>query len=686
MPDKVTRKTARDVSTEGIADLVRRCAGYVTAVTGFLTGLINFIILLRGDRALATVILLGAGAAMLLGSLIYLRVSRVASARTTVRKGRETLWEHRYSQRVRRLAIVGILVMPLVGAAGYGIWRQWRKAPPNRIVILIADFESVDGEGYGVTQQVIEQLRSAVAQYAEVEIQALDRIITAKEGSKVARELGQDRNAGIVLWGWCHKSQVTVHFDLLMRPPGSVGLERDKETVVAVGVGLDESFSVQTQVSSDMAYLTLLTIGLVRYEVGDLDGAIERWQKALGLTTGPQQMVDPARLYKHLGDAYLYKGDFNSAIRHYTQAVETNPSMAVAVLNRGAAYYLSGDRARAADDSDRAITLLNEHLARNPGDAEAYYDRGIAYYHKGDMDRAIADFTAAVGLEPGFVFAFDNRAGAYAEKGDYERALADINESVRLVPTATGYFSRGNMHFQLRRYDLAVADYTRAIELDPRYVLAYDNRGVVYNRLGDVERAVRDFARAIELAPGFADPYHNRGLAYAGAGALDLAIADFSAAIARSPGDASILLHRGIANGQRGDFDKALADYELAIKLKPDYSKAFNNRGIVFAQRRDYRRAIEDFTRAIQLDPSNLNALQNRARAYEQVGESAKADADRLEFERLKPNAGAESRPLLNRLDMNTDDQILLRFVTLSTSYGKFLPTYLDITLSLTRV
>jgi tetratricopeptide (TPR) repeat protein len=64
---------------------------------------------------------------------------------------------------------------------------------------------------------------------------------------------------------------------------------------------------------------------------------------------------------------------------------------------------------------------------------------------------------------------------------------------------------------QLGKYDLAIQDYTKALEVDPANSFAYYNRGITKDRMGDFEGAVADFSSAITLDPGNADFYHNRG-------------------------------------------------------------------------------------------------------------------------------------------------------------------------------
>ena len=60
----------------------------------------------------------------------------------------------------------------------------------------------------------------------------------------------------------------------------------------------------------------------------------------------------------------------------------------------------------------------------------------------------------------------------------------------------------------------AIADYTRAIKLDPKNVNVYNNRGTEKQNAGDIAGALADFSRAIEVNPLEPDPYYNRGTIY----------------------------------------------------------------------------------------------------------------------------------------------------------------------------
>ena len=64
-------------------------------------------------------------------------------------------------------------------------------------------------------------------------------------------------------------------------------------------------------------------------------------------------------------------------------------------------------------------------------------------------------------------------------------------------PTRTEALAKAN----LKEYSEAIADYDKAIELDPNFALAYYNRGITYRELGKEEEAKEDFKKAQELDP-----------------------------------------------------------------------------------------------------------------------------------------------------------------------------------------
>ena len=78
-------------------------------------------------------------------------------------------------------------------------------------------------------------------------------------------------------------------------------------------------------------------------------------------------------------------------------------------------------------------------------------------------------------------------------------AVVDSRHAMRQTLTIA-YHRRGVAYARQKDYDRAIADYTKAIELEPRNPSAYNDRGIAYTSKGDYERAIVDVTRAVELA------------------------------------------------------------------------------------------------------------------------------------------------------------------------------------------
>lgn len=182
--------------------------------------------------------------------------------------------------------------------------------------------------------------------------------------------------------------------------------------------------------------------------------------------------------------------------------------------------------------------------------------------------------------------------------------------------SAAGYLSRGNARWKKGNLDGAIADYTKAIQLDPNFADAYLNRGAARNLKDDSEGAMADYSKAIELDPNPADAYLYRGILLNDKGSLDSALVDFNKAIELNPRSAPAYNHRGVARDRKGELDSAIADYSKALALDPGYVEAFYNRGNARNKRGEWGGAIADLTELIKIDPRLAEAYNHRAWPY----------------------------------------------------------------------
>ena len=197
--------------------------------------------------------------------------------------------------------------------------------------------------------------------------------------------------------------------------------------------------------------------------------------------------------------------------------------------------------------------------------------------------------------------------------GQMDLAIATYSRAIELNPNNAGaYNNRGIAYKEKGEHECAIEDYNKAIELNPKLASAYVNRGSAYGAKGEFDRTLSDCNKAIELDPKLAGAYSNRGAAYSKKGELDLAIADCNKAIELDPKLAEAYSNRGVAYDGKGEHDLAIKDYTMAVKHQPDYAEAYYNRGLVYAEKGELNSAIVNFTKVIELDPDCAGAYYNR--------------------------------------------------------------------------
>ncbi len=142
-------------------------------------------------------------------------------------------------------------------------------------------------------------------------------------------------------------------------------------------------------------------------------------------------------------------------------------------------------------------------------------------------------------------------------RGRYDLAVAAYDDALKdtsLPPArqAPLYTDRGVAKWRLKQMDEAIADFTKAVSLNPEYAPAYNNRGNVYLDLNRADEAYKDFDRAISIAPGFGAAYSNRANVNQKLKRFEAAEKDFRKAIELLPGSAVPLNGRGKIARRRG--------------------------------------------------------------------------------------------------------------------------------------
>jgi len=173
-------------------------------------------------------------------------------------------------------------------------------------------------------------------------------------------------------------------------------------------------------------------------------------------------------------------------------------------------------------DYDKAIAACTALIRQNPNNAKAYYIRGsqhdqmaMAIVLSNDRsknapalyDRAFADLSKAIELNPGYLDAYWARARVRQGRSEsFQAQTADYDRAVRAAPDNPEVYSSRAYHYGLAAakqganlYDLAIADYNKALSLKPRSANLLAQRGSMYHSRGDCATAVKDYSAAIAI-------------------------------------------------------------------------------------------------------------------------------------------------------------------------------------------
>lgn len=199
-------------------------------------------------------------------------------------------------------------------------------------------------------------------------------------------------------------------------------------------------------------------------------------------------------------------------------------------------------------------------------------------------------------------------------EGRYQQAIDNFNKLIQLDPELhEAYFFRGIGKYNLGDFLGARTDFDKALAIHPIFTLAYHYRAITHSRLGDYEKALADLQEAIDLRPGYNGLYFSRGVTYLLSQQFKLAEQDFNRFIRHEPRVSEAYLNRGACYLYLKDTVKALHDYDTAILLNKFDPEGYIRRSRVYAMQENYAAALEDLNQALSLEPDNSFAYFNRA-------------------------------------------------------------------------
>ncbi len=233
-----------------------------------------------------------------------------------------------------------------------------------------------------------------------------------------------------------------------------------------------------------------------------------------------------------------------------------------------------------------------------------------------------------------------NRGNILYNLKRYEEALAAYQKVSKIRPYyAEAWEKQGNILYNLNRHSEAIDAYEKAIQLQPDYVEAWTGRGVVLDASKRYEEAVASFDEALKIQPYSVEAWKDRGDALLNLRRYEEAISSYDRAVKLKPDYYQAWYSRGWALHNLQQYEKAVASYDKAVEFKLDYDSAWYSRGNSLLKLGRYKKAVESYDRAVRLKPSHYQAWYSRGNALGNLHRHKEAVESYEKAVRYKPDS-----------------------------------------------
>lgn len=316
--------------------------------------------------------------------------------------------------------------------------------------------------------------------------------------------------------------------------------------------------------------------------------------------------------------------------------------------------------------------LYEQLVSQHPDLAGGHYGFGRLDEREGNLESAVQRLEKAIEVGGSFETGHYALALIYRRLGNAaqaERHLAlyqqhretrlttgpHMAEVQALVQSDRSHVARGLRLLRAGQYAEAVAEYEKAVQLNPQAVTAHANLINLYGKLGQIEKAEEHYREATARDPDHAPAHFNLGVIRLGAQRHEEAAEAFRRAVDTDPYYADAYLNLGIVLEQQGWTEQALAQYQRAVTHSPNYREAHYRLGLLLTARGQGEPAIEHLTKSLEAEEASTTPwrLRSLAIAY---GKAGKYDLARSTLQRARKAAErAQNGELLGLIDQNLD-------------------------------
>ncbi len=162
--------------------------------------------------------------------------------------------------------------------------------------------------------------------------------------------------------------------------------------------------------------------------------------------------------------------------------------------------------------------------------------------------------------------------------------------------------------------EAAVAEWKKAVELNPEEAKAHFNLALILDKQGQLDEAIKHYRTTVSLEPDNVPAYTNLAIALARTGRLDEALENFAKCVDIEPGSAKAHGNLGIALIEKGSVAEGMEHCLKALEIDPDYADAHNSLAMALARSERLDEAIAHLEKAVAINPASFEYQYNIGR------------------------------------------------------------------------
>lgn len=376
-------------------------------------------------------------------------------------------------------AAIVIVATLILAIAALTYFQSARSKPINSIAVLPFVNDSVDPATEYLSDGITESLINSLSQLPSVRVMARSTAFNYKGRAVDPRQVGRELGVDVVLMGRITQREdaLSIQADLVNVADGSQlwGEQYNRS--------LSDVLAIQQEISSEISERLRLKI------TGEEQRRVTRYSTA---HTEAYQLYLKGRYHwnKRTDEG------FRKAIEYFHQAIEKDPGYALAYVGLADSYLLS-ELLPARERYPKAKAAAQKALEIDETLGEAHTSlAAIKNWYDWDWPGAEIEFRRAVELSPNYPTARHWYGEFLANLGRFDESVAQYQRALEIDPLSLAISSDlGMVYYQARQYDRAIEHLKKVIEMDPNYVRTHFYLAQVYEEKAMFEDALEEWER-----------------------------------------------------------------------------------------------------------------------------------------------------------------------------------------------